>query len=51
MSSVAEPKAPPVNRRGLTVKEYGGLKSTLCVYRPGCDGSSVKSKSWPRMVN
>ena len=33
MSSVAEPKAPPTNRRGLTVKEYGGLKSTLCV---GC---------------
>ena len=33
MSSVAEPKAPPSNRIGLTVKEYGGLKSTLCV---GC---------------
>jgi len=33
MSSVAEPKVPPVNRAGLTVKEYGGLKSTLCV---GC---------------
>src|SRR5512141_382107 len=33
MSSVAEPKAAPTNRRGLTVKEYGGLKSTLCV---GC---------------
>ncbi len=33
MSSVAEPKAPPVNRVGLTVKEYGGSKSTLCV---GC---------------
>ena len=33
MSSVAEPKAPPTNRRDLTVKEYGGLKSTLCV---GC---------------
>jgi 2-oxoglutarate ferredoxin oxidoreductase subunit beta len=33
MSSVAEPKAPPTNRRNLTVKEYGGLKSTLCV---GC---------------
>ena len=33
MSSVAEPKAPPTNRIGLTVKEYGGLKSTLCV---GC---------------
>jgi 2-oxoglutarate ferredoxin oxidoreductase subunit beta len=29
----AEPKAPPTNRAGLTVKEYGGLKSTLCV---GC---------------
>ncbi len=28
-----EPKAPPSNRVGLTVKEYGGLKSTLCV---GC---------------
>lgn len=33
MSSVAEPKAPPTNRLGLTAKEYGGLKSTLCV---GC---------------
>lgn len=33
MSTVAEPKAPATNRRGLTVKEYGGLKSTLCV---GC---------------
>jgi 2-oxoglutarate ferredoxin oxidoreductase subunit beta len=33
MSSVAEPKTPPSNRIGLTVKEYGGLKSTLCV---GC---------------
>jgi 2-oxoglutarate ferredoxin oxidoreductase subunit beta len=33
MSSVAEPKSPPVNRAGLTVKDYGGLKSTLCV---GC---------------
>jgi 2-oxoglutarate/2-oxoacid ferredoxin oxidoreductase subunit beta len=33
MSSVAEPKAPPTNRIGLTVKEYGGLKSTLCI---GC---------------
>src|SRR5512141_2927661 len=33
MSSVAEPKAPPTNRVGLTVKDYGGLKSTLCV---GC---------------
>jgi 2-oxoglutarate/2-oxoacid ferredoxin oxidoreductase subunit beta len=33
MSSVAEPKAAPTNRLGRTVKEYGGLKSTLCV---GC---------------
>jgi 2-oxoglutarate ferredoxin oxidoreductase subunit beta len=33
MSTVAEPKAQPVNRAGLTVKDYGGLKSTLCV---GC---------------
>jgi 2-oxoglutarate ferredoxin oxidoreductase subunit beta len=33
MSSVAEPKAPATNRVGLTVKEYGGSKSTLCV---GC---------------
>ena len=33
MSSTAEPKAPPSNRLGLSVKEYGGLKSTLCV---GC---------------
>jgi 2-oxoglutarate ferredoxin oxidoreductase subunit beta len=33
MSSVAPPKAPPSNRIGLTVKEYGGSKSTLCV---GC---------------
>ena len=33
MSTVAEPKSPPANRLGLTVKEYGGLKSTLCV---GC---------------
>ena len=33
MASVAEPKTPPTNRAGLTVKEYGGLKSTLCV---GC---------------
>jgi 2-oxoglutarate ferredoxin oxidoreductase subunit beta len=33
MSSVAPPKALPTNRAGLTVKEYGGLKSTLCV---GC---------------
>jgi 2-oxoglutarate ferredoxin oxidoreductase subunit beta len=28
-----EPKAPPVNRIGLSAKEYGGPKSTLCV---GC---------------
>jgi 2-oxoglutarate ferredoxin oxidoreductase subunit beta len=33
MSSVTEPKAPPTNRIGFTVKEYGGLKSTLCT---GC---------------
>ena len=33
MSSVAEPKTPSTNRAGLTVKEYGGSKSTLCV---GC---------------
>ncbi|HEV2064198.1 MAG TPA: 2-oxoacid:ferredoxin oxidoreductase subunit beta [Thermoanaerobaculia bacterium] len=33
MSATAEPKAPAVNRAGLTVKEYGGLKTTLCV---GC---------------
>jgi 2-oxoglutarate ferredoxin oxidoreductase subunit beta len=33
VSSVAEPKAPGTNRLGLTVKEYGGLKSTLCI---GC---------------
>ena len=33
MSSVVEPKAPPTNRIGLTLKDYGGLKSTLCV---GC---------------
>jgi len=33
MSTVAEPKAAPTNRRGLSVKDYGGLKSTLCV---GC---------------
>src|SRR5215468_9666858 len=33
MSPVAEPKAPATNRVGLTVKEYGGLKSTLCT---GC---------------
>jgi 2-oxoglutarate ferredoxin oxidoreductase subunit beta len=33
MSAEAPPKAPAVNRAGLTVKEYGGLKTTLCV---GC---------------
>ena len=33
MSTTAEPKAPPTNRVGLSVKEYGGSKSTLCV---GC---------------
>ncbi len=33
MSTAAEPKALPKNRIGLTVKDYGGLKSTLCV---GC---------------
>jgi 2-oxoglutarate/2-oxoacid ferredoxin oxidoreductase subunit beta len=33
VSSVTEPKAPPTNRLGRTLKEYGGLKSTLCV---GC---------------
>jgi len=33
MSTAAEPKAPASNRIGLTVKEYGGLKSTLCT---GC---------------
>jgi 2-oxoglutarate ferredoxin oxidoreductase subunit beta len=33
MSSTPEPKALPTNRVGLTVKDYGGLKSTLCV---GC---------------
>lgn len=33
MSSVADSKTIPANRVGLTVKEYGGLKSTLCV---GC---------------
>ncbi len=33
MSSTAEPKALPTNRIGLTVKDYGGLKSTLCT---GC---------------
>jgi 2-oxoglutarate ferredoxin oxidoreductase subunit beta len=33
MSSTTQPKTPPVNRIGLTSKEYGGKKSTLCV---GC---------------
>ncbi len=33
MSSVTESKAPATNRLGLSLKEYGGLKSTLCV---GC---------------
>src|SRR4030095_11685042 len=32
-TSTTEPKTPPTNRAGMTVKEYGGLKSTLCV---GC---------------
>jgi 2-oxoglutarate ferredoxin oxidoreductase subunit beta len=32
-TGTAEPKAPATNRVGLSVKEYGGLKSTLCV---GC---------------
>jgi len=40
VSSVTEPKTPPTNRVGLTVKEYGGLKSTLCV---GC-GHDVITK-------
>ena len=40
MSSVTEPKAPATNRLGLTVKEYGGLKSTLCI---GC-GHDVITK-------
>ncbi len=40
MSSVTEPKAPATNRIGLTTKEYGGLKSTLCV---GC-GHDVITK-------
>ncbi|HET9795894.1 MAG TPA: 2-oxoacid:ferredoxin oxidoreductase subunit beta [Thermoanaerobaculia bacterium] len=40
MSSVTEPKAPATNRIGLTIKEYGGLKSTLCV---GC-GHDVITK-------
>jgi 2-oxoglutarate ferredoxin oxidoreductase subunit beta len=40
VSSVAEPKAPANNRVGLAVKEYGGLKSTLCV---GC-GHDVITK-------
>jgi len=33
MSSVATPKPPATNRLGLTIKDYSGLKSTLCV---GC---------------
>src|SRR5437868_13232078 len=33
MSTPRETSAPATNRAGLTVKEYGGLKSTLCV---GC---------------
>ena len=33
MASEAPVKSAPANRVGLTVKEYGGLKSTLCV---GC---------------
>ena len=33
MAAEAPPKAAPVNRIGLGVKDYGGLKSTLCV---GC---------------
>jgi 2-oxoglutarate ferredoxin oxidoreductase subunit beta len=33
MSSTTEPKAPPANRIGLSAKDYGGKKSTLCV---GC---------------
>jgi 2-oxoglutarate/2-oxoacid ferredoxin oxidoreductase subunit beta len=32
-ATVPEPKAPATNRVGLSVKEYGGSKSTLCV---GC---------------
>ncbi len=40
MSSVTEPKTPPTNRLGLAVKEYGGLKSTLCI---GC-GHDVITK-------
>jgi len=40
VSSVSEPKAPATNRIGLGVKEYGGLKSTLCV---GC-GHDVITK-------
>jgi 2-oxoglutarate ferredoxin oxidoreductase subunit beta len=40
VSSVTEPKATPTNRIGLAVKEYGGLKSTLCV---GC-GHDVITK-------
>ena len=33
MSTTRETSAPATNRAGLTVKDYGGLKSTLCV---GC---------------
>src|SRR5262249_18201128 len=33
MSSTRETSAPAAHRAGLTAKEYGGLKSTLCV---GC---------------
>jgi 2-oxoglutarate ferredoxin oxidoreductase subunit beta len=33
MPSTTQPKAPPVNRIGLSAKEYAGKKSTLCV---GC---------------
>jgi len=40
VSSVTEPKAPATNRLGLAVKEYGGLKSTLCI---GC-GHDVITK-------
>jgi 2-oxoglutarate ferredoxin oxidoreductase subunit beta len=40
VSSVTEPKAPATNRIGLGVKEYGGLKSTLCI---GC-GHDVITK-------
>jgi 2-oxoglutarate ferredoxin oxidoreductase subunit beta len=40
VSSVAGPKSPPTNRLGMTVKDYAGLKSTLCV---GC-GHDVITK-------